>query len=210
MELPEVHALIDFWLGPEPKTPEEVMARGKRWFRGGPEVDAEVVRRYGPAIECALAGGLDEWLADERGWLAIILVLDQFTRNAYRNDPRTYAGDARAQKLALEALDDGRWARLSFHERHFAMMPLLHAELLPLQERSVALTDQLMAETPPLERGFMAMGVEQAHKYRDIIARFGRFPHRNQILGRASTPEELEFLRDHADKMAPSGAAQLG
>jgi uncharacterized protein (DUF924 family) len=186
------------------------MAQGKRWFRGGPEMDAEVLRRFGPLIDRAVDGGLEEWLAEDKGWLALIILLDQLTRNAYRGKPRTYDGDGRARKLALAALDDGRWEKLPHSERHFAMMPLLHAEDLPLQERSVQLMDRLMAEASELHRPFLAMGVEQAHKYRGIIARFGRFPHRNGILGRTSTSDEIEFLRENADKMAPSGAAQMG
>jgi uncharacterized protein (DUF924 family) len=209
MAIREADEVIEFWFGPEPATAAEYNAQGKRWFRGGPEMDAEVKARFGPLVDHAIAGGLEEWATDERGWLGLILVLDQLTRNNFRGDGRSWAGDARAQQLTIAALDDGRCARLPCRERHFAILPLLHAEDLALQERNVVEMAKLVAGAPPLLLQFLSLGIEQSHKYRDIIARFGRFPHRNAILGRASTPEELQFLRDLGDKMAPSGAAKL-
>ena len=136
-------------------------------------------------------------------------MLDQFTRNSFRENPRAFAGDPRAQKLALEALDAQLDRELGFVERIFLKVPLAHAEDLALQERSVVETEELTGEIADWQRPFFARGTEQARKYRDVIARFGRFPHRNAALGRTSTPEEEAFLVDWKERQAPSAAKDL-
>lgn len=201
--------VLDYWFDEPAATPAELAKKMKRWFRGGPSFDAEIVQRFGADVERAVAGGLEEWLAEPKGWLALVILLDQLTRNVFRGDAKTYAGDARAQKLAREALDGGKHAALSIEERNFALMPFVHAEDLALQERAVVEIAKLVADAPEELRPIFAMGVEQSRKYRDIIARFGRFPHRNQIFGRTTTAAEMEFLREFAGHEAPSGAAEL-
>jgi uncharacterized protein (DUF924 family) len=136
-------------------------------------------------------------------------VLDQFTRNIFRENPRALAGDARAEKLAVEAFDARLDRELGFVERFFLKAPLAHAEDLALQERSVVETDKLTGDVADWQRPFFARGTEQARKYRDVIARFGRFPHRNAELGRTSTPEEEAFLVDWKQRQAPSAAKDL-
>lgn len=182
------------------------MARVRRWFQGGAEFDQEVVRRFGSLVEAALRGELDEWTQTTRGRLALVLVLDQLTRNVFRGDARTYAGDSMAQRLALEAFDRGLDRELTYLEKLFLSMPLLHAEDMALQERLATIVEGFSADLPPVYGRMHEMNQEQAAKYRDIIRRFGRFPHRNDLLGRTSTPEELVFLEDWAEKMAPRGA----
>jgi uncharacterized protein (DUF924 family) len=201
--------VLAFWFGEPATTSEEFGRKIRRWFMGGPALDAEIRERFAPLVERALTGELDDWAQTQRGRLALILLLDQFTRSIYRNDPRSFAGDARAQALALEAVERGLEGELTIEERQFLHMPLLHAENLAHQERSVAAVAALVADAPLLYQQFLGMGVEQARKYRDIIARFGRFPHRNAVLGRTSTPEEQQFLVDWEQKMAPSAAAKL-
>jgi len=181
--------VLDFWFG-APGSLDAGKPR-REWFVKQDAFDAIVRGRFGATIEQALAGGLREW-DDEgpQGALARILVLDQFTRNAHRDTPTAFAGDALALAAARRLVDSGADRQLPPLQRAFAYMPFEHAEDAYMQERAVELFGVLAAEQP----GFDEM-LDYAHRHRGVIARFGRFPHRNAILGRASTPEETEFLR---------------
>jgi len=178
-------AILDFWFG-KPGTTEYGAAR-EFWFRKVPAFDAELRARFAPAIETALAAGFSEW-SSPRGTLARILLLDQFTRNSFRDTPRAFAGDAPALGLAEAAIARGDDAGLASVERWFMYMPFQHAESAAAQERSVALFRRLRDETG------LADPLPWAERHAAVIRRFGRFPHRNAILGRASTPEEIAFL----------------
>jgi uncharacterized protein (DUF924 family) len=204
-----IDEVLAFWFE-QPATDAETYGRKlRRWYMGGPAVDTEIRERFEPTVEAALGGKLDGWTQAVRGRLALIIVLDQFIRSVYRNDSRSYAGDEKAQALAIEALDRNLDRGLSIEHRHFLMMPLMHAEDLAMQERAVQVMDAIVADCPPWQQAMLSMGKEQTRKYRDIIARFGRFPHRNAILGRTSTPDEVEFLADWHEKGPPSGAKHL-
>jgi uncharacterized protein (DUF924 family) len=200
--------VLAFWFGAPATEEDALMVKVRRWFSGGTAMDAEVRQRFASTVEAALTGQLDAWADTLRGRLALILVVDQFTRNVFRDDPKTYAGDTKAQQLAVDALDQGLDRELSPPESMFLSMPLLHAEDLALQHRVAAIIQRNAAAAPPLYAKMCAMQVEQAAKYTDIIARFGRFPHRNAILGRVSTDEETRFLEDWASKAAPTGASE--
>lgn len=200
--LPSPETVLSFWFGTA-ATNEDEMPRIRRWFRGGAAMDEEVARRFGPTVEAALRREIDDWAATARGRLALVLLLDQMTRSLYRNDLRSYAGDAQAQALSAEAFDREMHRELDFPERMFLAMPMAHAEDVALQERAARLATELAAGAPPEYRVMSAMTVEQTAKYLGIIRRFGRFPHRNTILGRASTPEEIEFLKTWADVQPP-------
>lgn len=184
----DAQEVLDFWF-----LPASSAGHGKQraeWFGKDDAFDAVIRERFGAAIDHAIAGGLREW--DEqgpRGVLARILVLDQFTRNAYRGTPRSFAGDALALSAARQLVESGAHLALSPWERSFAYMPFEHAEDARMQEQAVELFTALAAE----HAGFDA-SLDYAHRHRGVIARFGRFPHRNPILGRASTPEEREYL----------------
>jgi uncharacterized protein (DUF924 family) len=204
-----VDDVLSFWFGEPAQDGAALGTKFKRWFSGGPDFDREIRERFAPTVERALAGDLDDWARTIRGRLALIVVLDQFTRNIFRENPRAFAGDARAQKLAVEALDAQLDRELGFVERIFLKTPLAHAEDLALQERSVVETDKLTGEVADWQRSRFAMGAEQARKYREVIARFGRFPHRNAALGRTSTREEEVFLVDWKERQAPSAAKDL-
>jgi uncharacterized protein (DUF924 family) len=184
---PSWREVYDFWFLPA-ADPAHGQARDE-WFRKDDAFDAMIRTRFGPVIDRALAGDFGDWDADLRGALARIVVLDQFTRNAFRGKPDAFAGDARAQAATIAMIESGRDRLLQPVERWFAYMPLEHAEDLALQERSVGLFSALAKDT---ELGDI---LDYAVRHRDIIARFGRFPHRNAILGRASTAEEIEFLK---------------
>jgi uncharacterized protein (DUF924 family) len=183
--------VLDFWFLP-PSAEGYGKARGE-WFRKNFHFDAAIAERFGTAIAQAVAGGLRDW--DEQGahgTLARILVLDQFTRNAFRGTPASFSGDGLALAAAIELEASGADRTLTPLQRWFAYMPFEHAEDARMQEKSVT----LFAELAELGGGGpdFAGALDYAHRHRGVIARFGRFPHRNAILGRASTPEELAFL----------------
>ncbi len=195
MSTPE--EVLSYWFpeGFNEADPQTRRRQGERWMHGGPEVDREITERFGQALEQARRGELDHWAETPRGRLALIVVLDQFSRNVYRGSPLSYAQDEKALELALEGIDAGMDRELSFMERIFFWMPVGHSEDLALQERSVRHKEEEAADAPPHLRAMADFGISQARAARDVIARFGRHPHRNEILGRESTPEELEYLR---------------
>ncbi|MBL8491200.1 MAG: DUF924 domain-containing protein [Rhodocyclaceae bacterium] len=181
-------AVLDFWFLPE-GDPGHGGYRPE-WFRKDPAFDSAIRERFGPEVEDALAGRRDGWNAGAEGCLALVLLLDQFTRNVFRDTPRAFAGDAAALGLAESAVGDGRDLALPPIRRWFLYLPFMHAESLPAQERCVALFRALG------EAGGAAFDspLDYAMRHRDVIARFGRFPHRNSILGRESTVAESAFL----------------
>jgi uncharacterized protein (DUF924 family) len=180
--------VLDFWF--LPPSAEGYGKPRSEWFRKDAHFDAAIAERFGGVIAQAIAGGLREWDREgAKGTLARILVLDQFTRNAFRGTPESFAGDTLALAAAAELEESAADRDLSPTQRWFAYMPFEHAEDARKQEKSVALFAGLAAQSHDFDGA-----LDYAHKHRGVIARFGRFPHRNAILGRASTPEELAFL----------------
>jgi uncharacterized protein (DUF924 family) len=187
--------ILSFWLGTPASTSEALMAKFRRWYQGGAELDREIQTRFGRLIERALGGGLDDWTETLSGQLALVIVLDQFTRNVHRGTPRAYAGDRRALSLALAMLEQGALSSLDSEAQLFVMMPLVHAEDVAMQARAVELADRLAVEEPREElRAAWAIGAQRTRYYQSVIARFGRFPHRNAVLGRYSSSDEQAFL----------------
>jgi uncharacterized protein (DUF924 family) len=180
--------VLDFWFLP-PGSEGHGKGR-KEWFSKDQRFDEQIRLRFGAAIAQAVAGGLREW-DDEgaQGALARIIVLDQFTRNARRGTPGMFEGDALALAAAQKLVESGADRGLAPLQRLFVYLPFEHAEDARMQEQSVELLTALSKAHPGFERE-----LDFAHRHRGVIARFGRFPHRNPILGRASTPEELAFL----------------
>lgn len=179
-------SILDFWFLP-PDDPGHGRYRVE-WFRKDAAFDAEIARRFGAEIEAALAGCRTVG-ASPAAQLAQILLLDQFTRNVYRDTPRAFAGDTAALALATAMVAAGADASLAPLQRWFVYLPFEHSEDLAVQERSVALFAAFDQSRPEF-----ASAYDYAVRHRDIVARFGRFPHRNAILGRRSTPEEIDFL----------------
>ena len=177
--------ILEFWFG-RPGTAAYGSTR-KEWFRKDPAFDAAIRERFGGAIGAALAGGFADWIAP-RGKLARIVLLDQFTRNSFRGTPQAFAGDAPALALANETVARGDDVALIPVERWFVYLPYVHAESPAAQERAVSLYRSLRDET----------GLDEplvwAERHAEVIRLFGRFPHRNAILRRESTPEEIAFL----------------
>jgi uncharacterized protein (DUF924 family) len=191
--------VLSYWFGDE-RDPIDGMAalerRGGKWFYGGPEVDREIAARFGGDLERARRGELDDWAEAPRDRLALIVLLDQFSRNLFRGTPLAFAQDGQAQRLAVSGLEGSMDKDLALHERLFFSMPLAHAEDPVLQERGVAYVERVVAEAPVAVRPFYERGAGLARKHHDVIARFGRFPTRNATLGRSSTPEEITYLEE--------------
>ena len=189
--------VLSYWFpeGFAEADPQTRRRQAQRWMAGGPEVDREITERFGETLEQARRGELDPWVQTARGRLALIVVLDQFSRNVYRGSPLSYAQDEKALQLAVEGIELGMDRELSSAERFFFWLPLGHSEDLALQDLSVSHAEEEAAKVPSHRRAGAEFEVSQAKATRDVIARFGRHPHRNEILGRESTPEELEYLR---------------
>lgn len=181
---PRAAELLDWWFGPEPG---EMRAL---WFTKRAQTDQEIAERFGGLIDAALGGGLLDWQASADTALARILLLDQFTRNVFRDRECSFAGDALALAAARALCATGLDASLPPLRRAFVYLPFEHAEDLASQDEAVARFTRLAQEAPLLQ-GML----DYAHRHREVIARFGRFPHRNAILGRASSPEEALFLQ---------------
>ena len=186
--------LLDWWFGQGATARSIVEEKHRLWFGYQSKQDDEARQRFGDLCEKALAGGLQEWASSAEGWLALILLLDQLPRMIHRGTPRAFAGDARAQELARSGLDQGMELALAPIEQVFIYLVLEHTEALQSQDLSVerfaALRDTAEAEDRPAFDEFL----DYARRHRDVIARFGRFPHRNAILGRTSSDAERAFL----------------
>lgn len=187
-------AILDFWLrglGPAQAVPANLH---RFWFGGDRATDRRIREEFGHDLETAGHGGCDSWTATAHGALALVILLDQFPRNIHRGTARAYAFDARAREIVLSGLDAGQDRVLGPVERAFFYMPLEHAEDLALQQRSVALFRDLAASAPPPLAKTCRSFLDYAVRHRDIIARFGRFPHRNAALGRSTISAETAFL----------------
>ncbi len=174
----QITEIIEFWFAP---------GMAEKWFEQDSDLDGQVRERLGGLHEKAAAGELDDWRRTPEGCVALLVLLDQVPRNIFRNEPRTYATDEMARAVTGHALDQCFDQELTQNQRGILYLPLLHSESLEDKERAVELTRPLR-ENPAFHKW--------AVHHRDIIARFGRFPHRNEILGRENTPEEDAFLAD--------------
>ena len=183
--------ILEFWFGELDANGNAAPDRTKIWYSKNLDLDARIRERFGADVERASRGELETWKQEPRGRLALIILLDQFSRNIYRGTPKAFANDGRALELALEGLRNGDDEKLKSAERNFLYMPLMHAENLEAQDLCVETFRRMQAEQGEGTKG----SLRYAELHRDIIARFGRFPHRNELLGRQSTPEEIEFLK---------------
>ena len=186
--LDDADAVLDFWFG-RADSAEFGQAR-KAWFAKDEAFDAEIRARFGALIERALRGELAAWAGAPRSALAQILLLDQFTRNAFRGTARAFAGDARALAAASAMVGTRQDESLPPFMRAFVYLPFEHAESLAMQDEAVRLFGRLPSDAPD-----HASLLEYARRHRAVIERFGRFPHRNEVLGRRSTAEEIAFIK---------------
>lgn len=196
------HDILEYWFGTGPWTQARLDERSAFWFGGGGPAaqaarDAEIRGRLEPLLERAAQGEFAGWATTPRRRLALILLFDQVPRNSYRGSPAAFAFDREALALAAEGLQLAADAALDPIERIFFYLPLEHAESLEAQDAAVAAFARLVAEAPTELRGYCEYTAKYAHKHRDVIAQFGRFPHRNAILERESTAEERAWLAAH-------------
>ncbi len=192
----EAGAILHYWLGDGITQGWPTQDMGALWFGGGQSLDDTIRQRFGAQVQQAQAGGLAEWEAEPWTRLALVLLLDQFSRNVFRRQAQAFAGDARAQQLTTDTLARHWDAGLPWVARVFCYMPLMHAETLALQDQCVHSFATLVAESPEALKPTFEDHLKYARQHRALVAQFGRFPHRNAVLGRTSTPEELEFLKN--------------
>ena len=191
---PQAQTVFDFWFGAATDAPRP------EWFKKDEAFDRAIDERFGALIDQALEGGLHHWDAEgPQAALARILVLDQFTRNVHRGTPLSFAGDHQALQSALDMVDAEEDLTLPPLQRGFVYMPFEHTEDMAMQDQAVALftrmADAESATASKATANSIAASLDYAKRHREVIRRFGRFPHRNAILGRTSTPEEIEFLK---------------
>lgn len=193
--MPTAQNIIDYWFGNDDDDAQIAKRQAELWWSKNDDVDSEIKQRFEPLTLAAEAGELDDWLGEPQGRLALILLTDQFPRNMYRDTPDAFRFDPLARQLMLDGLEQGADQALRPIHRLFYYLPLEHSENLAHQQRCVALfrelADAVSADQKPTFTGFIDFAV----RHHDIIERFGRFPHRNRILGRQSTAEETEFLK---------------
>lgn len=182
--------VLSFWIGSLDDDGLAAPDKRKQWWTQDPAFDEALRQRFGALHAEVARGDHEDWVDTPRGAVAYVIVLDQFSRNLFRGTPEMYAHDARALEVARDALARGDADALGLHERFFLIMPFMHSEGLADQERCVELAQELTALHPSFEGN-----VDYAIQHRDIVARFGRFPHRNEIVGRETTAEEAEFLK---------------
>jgi uncharacterized protein (DUF924 family) len=206
---PSALDVLYFWFGPRPYTAAGIQQHSRIWFGEPdapeltPQADELIRERYGALTLAAEQGELSLWESSPRRRLALILLLDQFPRNIYRGSARAFAQDLQALSLTVSGMQIGADATLDPVERLFFYMPLMHAESLDVQEESVAAFRRLLEEAPAELRRIFEDHLRYAVLHRDIVARFGRFPHRNRALGRESTPNEVEWLATEGNESAP-------
>jgi uncharacterized protein (DUF924 family) len=187
--------LLAYWFGTSSDDAETAGKQASLWWGGDAATDEELGGRFGQAAAAAAAGTLDHWTGSPRGRLALILLLDQLPRVIHRGTPAAFAQDGKALRFARKGLESGADRLLRLIERVFVYLPFEHSEDPADQERSVELFRELATTVPEAWRETFEFFLDYAVRHRDIIARFGRFPHRNELLGRRSSPEELEFLK---------------
>src|SRR4051812_4339138 len=197
--------VLEFWFGQGPMDPPRLMERNRFWFGGdGPEAgaarDAEIRARLEPMLERAAKGEYASWAGSPKRRLALIILFDQVPRNAYRGTAAAFAFDREALALTVEGMHLAADAALDPLERLFFYLPLEHAESLEAQDAAVAALDRLAGDAPEHLREFCGYCAGFARQHREIIARFGRFPYRNAVLERESTPAEIEWLGSEGER----------
>ena len=193
---PKDRAILEFWFrdGLDSGWPSQNL--DALWWGGGAELDREIDQRFGHLVREAVSGGLADWESAPLGRLALVLLLDQFTRNVFRGRPEAFNGDARAQALATDVSAPAWDEALPLAGRVFQNMPLTHAENLMLQEEGVRRCGLLLAAAPAGRKEDLEKFLKSAEQHRNIIAAYGRFPHRNAALGRENAASEQDFLRN--------------
>ena len=191
--------ITDFWLGPSLEHPDAANGRREWWYRGGPAVDDEIAARFAALMLRARAGELTQWERTANGALALVILLDQFTRNLFRSTPEAYSGDEIAFSIMSRSLRGELDEQLHPVARIWLYHPYHHSERIEDQDRGLARLRALEETAPPLWRPYVSRSIEGWTRHRDIVHQFGRFPHRNAVLGRVTSEPERRFLQDNGD-----------
>jgi uncharacterized protein (DUF924 family) len=191
--------ILDYWFGDAAREPLKAKARMDFWFRATPEHDREIAQRFAETLAAAAEGSLSHWETEPHASLALVIVLDQVPRNACRGKPAAFAHDAEALSVSRHGVGAGHLRGLTTIEQGFFVMPFQHCEDLACQRESVALFEQIAHDAAPDWLPIAENMLRYARLHLELIERFGRFPHRNAILGRASTSAEIEFLRTNTE-----------
>ncbi|WP_077044169.1 DUF924 family protein [Pseudomonas sp. KK4] len=186
--------LLQWWFGDARSAKEVAAQKGKLWFGKRDSQDLEARTRFGELVDQALAGGLTEWAQRPEGWLALVLLLDQLPRMLFRDSPKAFSGDSQAQALVAQGIAADFDRQLQPIQRVFIYLVLEHCEHLAVQNECISRYIDLVAQQPESDKALFTDYLNYAEKHRKVIAQFGRFPHRNAVLGRESTAEELAFL----------------
>jgi uncharacterized protein (DUF924 family) len=186
--------ILNFWFGDASHSPAKAADRMSIWFEADPAMDARIRTRFAAAVEAAARGKLAAWTAAPRPALALVLLLDQFPRNIWRGTARAFAHDGQALAIARQAVAAGFVRELAPIEQPFMTLPFQHSESLVAQHESVRLSREIVAMAPAEWRTILETFAPFADRHLEIIERFGRFPHRNAVLGRVSTPDEEAWL----------------
>lgn len=189
-----IEHILEFWFGtfPSPYTADSTKA--DMWFKNGRAYDQEIFTRFALDYEMAIKGELDHWLDSYRGRLALIILLDQFSRHIHRDSAQSFAQDSKAQVLCLDGIASGDDKKMHVIERSFFYLPLEHAEDIEKQMLSIKAYTQLAEDVPEQYRKPFEMTLSFAERHQFVINKFGRFPELNEILGRTSTADELAFI----------------
>lgn len=192
----QIDMVFEYWFGEKESAMSRIEELNRFWFMGGEEIDSEIREKFENLHSRAVSGDLDGWAETPRGRLALIIILDQFSRNLFRDRPEAFANDDRAQAIALEGLHLEMDEQLFSLGKVFFYMPLEHAENMDLQNKSVELFTKLRDDSPEPYREHFENYLDFAIKHREVIEKFGRFPGTNAALGRKSTPEEEAYLKE--------------
>lgn len=190
--------VLDYWFGSDPSA--DLKTRSQLWFNGGKKVDDEIRNTFEPTIEAASMGALSEWLATAQGTLGLIVLLDQFPLNVYRKTAKAFASEQTAVEICLQGLEKEFDQQLSVVERLFFYLPLVHSENIDHQNQAVSLFEKLLGAAEGPEKTFAEHSLQSAVEHREQIRQFGRYPFRNEVLGRVSTEEEQAWLDDNPNR----------
>jgi len=210
MSTETISEIVAFWLGTSLENPEAASGRKDWWYKGGALVDEDIRARFGNLVPQACARELMAWQTTPGGALALILLLDQFTRNLYRNTPQAYTGDACAFEIVTRAIEHKLDTSLPLVSRIWLYHPFHHAEDLEDQDRGLVLLNGLRQEAPAEWQPYVEHSIKGWTRHRNIVARFGRFPHRNAVLDRDATDEEQIFLNTNGEAFGQGPKAKNG
>jgi uncharacterized protein (DUF924 family) len=193
---PLIQSIHELWFGELDAEGRAQPDKVQKWFSKDPAFDQLIRKRFQEYIDAAFMGAFDRWTKNDEGLVALIVFVDQFPRNMFRDTPRSFAYDKKGLALANLALYEDRYLQMPALYAYFSLMPTMHSEILEVQEKGLEAFTRLLDKVPAVHKELIGTAHRYAKAHRDIIARFGRFPHRNLILGRDSTPEEIAFLQE--------------